>query len=194
MNPTPGIGHEPRSGTWLAMRAHAVSSAVLTVVLAGLAASTLRSDVALLVTLIALAPVLAPIAVIDASTQVIPDPLVEVGLIVVTVSLLGASMAAHTASGLGLAVVAGLLVGTVYLALWRVTGLGLGDAKLAAVLALVAGWTGWQTVVAFIILSHLVVVPVVLWRLARGRRAPVAFGPALVAGLYGAEAITVLLR
>ncbi|WP_162616432.1 prepilin peptidase [Xylanimonas allomyrinae] len=87
---------------------------------------------------------------------------------------------------------AGAAVGVVFLALWRFTGLGMGDVRLATALAPIAGLAGWQTVVAFVVLTHLLAAPVALWALARRRR-DIAFGPAVVAGLYLAVALAPML-
>jgi leader peptidase (prepilin peptidase) / N-methyltransferase len=61
-------------------------------------------------------------------------------------------------------------------------GLGLGDVKLAAVLALVLGFAGWPAVIAGVLAPHLINGPVALFFLVTGRRKVLPFGPALLAG------------
>ncbi|HIZ38229.1 MAG TPA: A24 family peptidase [Candidatus Ruania gallistercoris] len=88
---------------------------------------------------------------------------------------------------LGRAVLAGLVLGAAFLLLCLLTpgGLGLGDAKLAAVLGLLLGWFGWLEVLAGVLgaflLGGLFAVVLLLTRRA-GRRTAVAFGPWLAAG------------
>ena len=61
-------------------------------------------------------------------------------------------------------------------------GLGLGDVKLAGVLALILGFAGWPAVIVGVAAAHLINGPIAVIALLRGRKAPVAFGPALLAG------------
>jgi leader peptidase (prepilin peptidase)/N-methyltransferase len=70
-------------------------------------------------------------------------------------------------------------------------GLGLGDVKLAGLLGLVLGWTGWSAVLWSAVLSFGYAAAAALVLIGFGRasgRTPIAFGPAMVAG-----AVTVLL-
>jgi leader peptidase (prepilin peptidase)/N-methyltransferase len=82
------------------------------------------------------------------------------------------------------ALLAGGAVLTAYgtLALLPGNGLGLGDVKLAAVLALILGFAGWPAVIVGVVAPHLINGPIAIALLARGRRTPLAFGPALLAG------------
>lgn len=88
---------------------------------------------------------------------------------------------------LGRALLAGAVLGGAFLLLCLLTpgGLGLGDAKLAAVLGLVLGWFGWLEVLAGVLgaflLGGLFAMGLLVARRA-GRRSAVAFGPWLVAG------------
>ena len=61
-------------------------------------------------------------------------------------------------------------------------GLGLGDVKLAAVLALILGFAGWPAVVTGVLAAHLINGPIALFLLVNGRRRALPFGPALLAG------------
>jgi leader peptidase (prepilin peptidase)/N-methyltransferase len=124
----------------------------------------------------------------DLRTLRLPDPLVAALAVVVAVpvALPGGSAAR--------ACLAAALTGSGYLALALLPGdgLGLGDVKLAAVLGFLLGWFGWPTVLAGVVLPHLINGPVALWLLLRrraGRRTALPFGPALLAG--AALAITV---
>lgn len=88
---------------------------------------------------------------------------------------------------LGRALLAGAVLGGAFFLLCLLTpdGIGLGDAKLAAVLGLVLGWFGWLEVLAGVLgaflLGGLFAIMLLLARRA-GRRSAVAFGPWLVAG------------
>lgn len=134
---------------------------------------------------LAAAPVAACV-VIDARTHRIPTPLVR-AIALVGVGVFGANAAVTgTWADLGQAVAALLAVGAVFGALWWVTrgGTGPGDVRLAAALALYTGWLGWSVTLWFVVAAYFAAFPVALYRLLRGRRDPMAFGPALVAGWY----------
>jgi len=128
------------------------------------------------------------LSVIDADHQLLPDilvlPLLWLGLIVNTTGLFASLESAVWGVALG------------YLALWsiraicqRITGtqgIGLGDAKL---LALIGAWGGWQILPATLMLavsiSLIVTLPMVLMG-RRDRKAPIAFGPYLAISGWGA--------
>lgn len=88
---------------------------------------------------------------------------------------------------LGRALLAGAVLGGAFLLLCLLTpgGVGLGDAKLAAVLGLLLGWFGWLEVLAGVLgafgLGGLFAIGLLLARRA-DRQTAVAFGPWLVAG------------
>jgi leader peptidase (prepilin peptidase)/N-methyltransferase len=88
---------------------------------------------------------------------------------------------------IGTALVAGGLVLTAYLlvALLPRGGLGLGDVKLAGVLGLILGFAGWPAVLVGVLAPHLINGPIAVVLLLTGRagrRRPLPFGPALLAG------------
>jgi leader peptidase (prepilin peptidase)/N-methyltransferase len=88
---------------------------------------------------------------------------------------------------IGSALVAGGLVLTAYLlvALLPRGGLGLGDVKLAGALGLILGFAGWPAVLVGVLAPHLINGPIAVVLLLTGRagrRRPLAFGPALLAG------------
>ncbi len=69
----------------------------------------------------------------------------------------------------------------------QVDGLGLGDVKLAGVLAALLGWFGWYPALLGLTVGFVVggVVSLVLLLLRRvGRRSGVPFGPSMVLGAY----------
>jgi leader peptidase (prepilin peptidase)/N-methyltransferase len=71
---------------------------------------------------------------------------------------------------------------TAYAILAGLGGLGLGDLKLAAVLALILGFAGWPAVIAGVLAPHLINGPIALFLLVTRRRTVLPFGPALLAG------------
>jgi leader peptidase (prepilin peptidase)/N-methyltransferase len=120
---------------------------------------------------------------IDVRCRRLPDRVV--GVLAVVVALPPAVRAPLAESGA--AVAAAGVVGSAYLvvAIASGGGLGLGDVKLAAVLALGLGYHGWPAVILGAVLPHLLMGPVALVlllgrRVRRGTALP--FGPALLAG------------
>jgi leader peptidase (prepilin peptidase)/N-methyltransferase len=90
-------------------------------------------------------------------------------------ALVGGAGLAAAIVGLGHLVVAVLAGG----------GLGLGDVKLAAVLAFALGLTGWPTVLLGVLVPYLINGPIAVYLLLSRRatrRTPLPFGPALLAG------------
>jgi leader peptidase (prepilin peptidase)/N-methyltransferase len=124
---------------------------------------------------------------IDVRCLRLPDPVV--GALAVVVAVPPAVRGPLAASGA--AVAAAAVVGSAYLMLAIVSGggLGLGDVKLAAALALGLGFHGWPAVALGAVLPYLLIGPValvlVLGRRVR-RRAALPFGPALLAGALAA--------
>ena len=129
------------------------------------------------------------LAQIDVRCLRLPDPVV--GLLAV---LVGVPPALRSPADLRVAVTAAAVVGAAHLVLAVLSGggLGLGDVKLAAVLALGLGFHGWQAVALGAVLPHLLMGPValvlVLGRRVR-RRAALPFGPALLAGALAAVVV-----
>jgi leader peptidase (prepilin peptidase)/N-methyltransferase len=129
------------------------------------------------------------LAVIDLRCLRLPDLLVGALALVA-----GLPLALLHPARIVAAVTAGLVVGAIYLAIALLPGqgLGLGDVKLGAVLALLLGFGGWATVATGFAAAHLLNGLVAGWLLvsgrARGGRA-LPFGPALLAGaLFGVVA------
>jgi leader peptidase (prepilin peptidase) / N-methyltransferase len=125
------------------------------------------------------------LAAVDLRCLRLPDPLVATLALLVCPPLAAAALLAGDPARLARAVLAAVLVGAGYLALALAGGLGLGDVKLAAVLAFPLGFVGWPAVVLGLVVPHLLNGPVALLMLARGRfsrRGALPLGPALLAG------------
>ncbi len=128
------------------------------------------------------------VVVIDLRSHRIPNVVTLVGSLVGLAVVVGLGLVTgqwmHVLAVLGVAV----LVGVFYLVCALFAGLGLGDVKLAVALALVIGWLGWERVTAAVVLSTLVGVLLAGASVVRHRdiHRAFAFGPALVAGFFGA--------
>ncbi len=119
------------------------------------------------------------LALVDLRCLRLPDRLVGALAIVA-----GVPSAVLRPERLGTALAAGGLVLTAYLAIALLPGrgLGLGDVKLAAALALILGFAGWPAVIAGLVVPHLINGPIALVLLLARRARPLPFGPALLAG------------
>ncbi|MFI1992409.1 prepilin peptidase [Actinoplanes sp. NPDC020271] len=120
------------------------------------------------------------LALIDLRSLRLPDPLVAA-------LALGAGipMALLAPGRIRLALLAGVLVGAAYLliALLPGDGLGLGDVKLGAVLAVLLGLVGgWPAVLLGLFAAHLIGAGTAVFLLATRRRRIFPFGPALLLG------------
>lgn len=187
----PGDTASPRPPVYRLIRANFFAVIIATAVLAT-AAVLAVTDPWLMSALLVLAPIAAVAAVLDARYQRIPTSLTiaATGIGMVSFGLAAIVTGAGTAFGRALAAV--VIVVAVHLVLWRFASMGRGDVRLAGALALFAGWAGWSSVAAFIVLPFLVMLPFAVWRLIRGPRGHVPFGPAIVAGLYLAVALTLV--
>ncbi|MFE5336409.1 prepilin peptidase [Isoptericola sp. NPDC056573] len=129
----------------------------------------------------------AALWVIDARTHRLPDALTYPTTAVVAALLALAALGGGTWDTALRALLGGLLLGGAYLLLHLVhrSGMGRGDAKLAALLGLVSAWYGWSTLVAAAVLPILLggAVAIVLMASRRASRGTaLAFGPYLLAG------------
>jgi leader peptidase (prepilin peptidase)/N-methyltransferase len=137
----------------------------------------------------------APIAVIDAHTHRVPNALSYPG-IALTAALfaLAAAITGDWSRGVR-ALAACAILGGGYLVLHLVNrrGLGLGDVKLAVLIGLPAGWTGWTAVwwvaVAPFILGGFAALALVARRRAT-RHTAIAFGPWMLLGAALALTVT----
>lgn len=139
--------------------------------------------------LLAVVPALL-LAIVDLRCLRLPDPVVGALALVA-----GVPLAVLRPERIGTAVVAAGLVLTAYLivALLPRGGLGLGDVKLAAVLAGILGFAGWPAVLIGLAAPHLINGPVALAMLLTGRadrRRPLPFGPALLIGALAGVLLT----
>lgn len=133
--------------------------------------------------------VCVPLAVIDVDCLRLPDRLTLPGALVGLALLTGASRAEDDWGALLRAVLAAVIVGTVAflfaLLVGGCSGLGLGDVKLLALLALFLGWLGWGHVVLGVALGFVfgAVAAVVLLAARRaGMKDSIPFGQWLIAG------------
>ena len=117
------------------------------------------------------------LAVIDLRCLRLPDKLVATLAVVA-----GGPLAILRPERILPSLVAAIAVLTAYALLALFGGLGLGDVKLAAVLALILGFAGWPAVVAGLVAPHLINGPIALFLLFGGRRRVLPFGPGLLLG------------
>jgi leader peptidase (prepilin peptidase)/N-methyltransferase len=177
-----GVRSRPHRHTWPVVPVGAVAAGGLGAV----AGPSPLLPVLLVVVVLGLA-----LAAADLHSLRLPDPLVGAlaAVVVAPVALPGGR------SGAGRAVLSAALLGLGYLivALLPGDGLGFGDVKLAAVLGFLLGWFGWPTLLAGVVLPHLINGPIAIWLLVRGRagrRTALPFGPALLAGAALAITLT----
>jgi leader peptidase (prepilin peptidase)/N-methyltransferase len=163
------------------------AAALTTAAATALLATTLGPTPLLLLLLLATIPATL-LAMIDIRCLRLPDPLMATlaALIIVPLTLAGAPSRAFLAA---------TLTGLAYLllALLPGDGLGLGDVKLAAVLAFVLGYISWPAVAIGMVVPHLINGPIALFAIARRRahrRTAVPFGPSLLLGTLAAITLT----
>lgn len=127
------------------------------------------------------------LAAIDSDVHRLPDRLTLHPLPALAVGLVVASAGLQQWGRLPLAAACGLLAGLAFLALALAvpSGLGLGDVKLALLLAVALGWLGVLTVIGWIFYGFLFgglwALVLLLTRRAT-RKTHVAFGPPLLLG------------
>lgn len=132
-----------------------------------------------------LAAVAVPLALIDLKVLRLPDPLVAAAFAGGVVLLAAAGFTTGAPGRLLRAAEAAAMCGAVYLLLALVprSGMGFGDVKLGAVLGWYLGWLGWFAVVAGLVLTPLVNLPVLVVLLVTrraDRKASVPYGPAML--------------
>jgi leader peptidase (prepilin peptidase)/N-methyltransferase len=136
---------------------------------------------------LALAFVCLVLAVIDASTRLLPNRITYPAFPAVLGLLLVASVGLGDLSRLGRGLLAALAVGGFFLLLALIApgGMGLGDVKLAPTLGLALGWLSWGTVAVGVFAAFLLgglagLAGIMLLGLSRKSLLP--FGPWLVTG------------
>ncbi|MDT4985992.1 MAG: leader peptidase (prepilin peptidase) / N-methyltransferase [Micromonosporaceae bacterium] len=132
-----------------------------------------------------LAAVAVPLALIDMKVLRLPDPLVGFAFAGGVLLLSTASLVTGDPGPILRAFTAAACCGVIYVvpALVPRTGLGFGDVKLAAVLGLYLGWWGWFAVIAGLVLTPVVNLPLVIGLLVTGRagrRTAMPYGPAML--------------
>jgi leader peptidase (prepilin peptidase) / N-methyltransferase len=127
------------------------------------------------------------LAVIDATTRLLPNRITYPAFPVVACLLLLASVALGDLGRLGRGLLAAASVGAFFLLLALISprGMGLGDVKLAPTLGLALGWLSWGAVVVGVftafLLGGLVGLGAMLL-LGLSRKSLLPFGPWLVTG------------
>ncbi|MBC9955813.1 A24 family peptidase [Yimella sp. cx-51] len=124
---------------------------------------------------------------VDADVHRLPDRLTLPAMPIIAALLLVASYGVDDWSRLGRASISTVIVGVTFfvLVLASPSGIGLGDAKLAVLLAGALGWLGWTAVLAWLFYGFLLGG---LWALAllitrrATRKTYIAFGPPLLIG------------
>ena len=128
------------------------------------------------------------LAVIDVEKRRLPNAIVLPAYAVAGVLLTVAAAITGTWTALLVALLGGVIVGGVYLALAlaRPGAMGLGDVKLAGVIGILLGWLGWETLAVGAIAAFLLggIVGVGMLLAGRGRKAQLAFGPWMLAGAW----------
>jgi len=176
---------------WRPTRPHVLTCVVTAVAAAGFGALAGAASgwAATLPALLALALLTAPLVPIDVHHHRIPDRLVYLAAGIGLGLLAVAAVIQHNGADLLRAVGAAALVAAMGLLAVVVAprGLGLGDVKLAALLAGYLGWFGWHRVYEGILAGFLIGVVVALGLLLARRitrRTPFAFGPCLLLGAF----------
>ncbi len=124
---------------------------------------------------------------IDIDVHRVPDAVLAVLAPVLAVAVLAAAAATGQWSLLGSALAGAAGLGAVFLVLAAFVGsMGFGDVKLAATTGIVVGPLGVDALFTTVLAGFLVAVIVGVAMLVRGagRRAHLAFGPAIIAGAF----------
>jgi leader peptidase (prepilin peptidase)/N-methyltransferase len=136
---------------------------------------------------LALAFVCVVLAVIDATTRLLPNRITYPAFPSIALLLVVASLGVGDLGRLVRALLAAAAVGTLFLVLALISprGMGLGDVKLAPTLGLALGWLSWPAVAVGLFSAFLIGGVLGLGAMAvlhLGRKALVPFGPSLAAG------------
>ncbi len=136
-----------------------------------------------------LAVLTAALTVIDIRTKTLPNPLTLSGYPILIGLLLIPTVADDRWDDLARAIVGSIITLTVFVGLALLTpqGLGMGDAKLAGVLALPLAYSTWWSLIVAMVGAFILsaIVSVILLALRRvDRQSQVPFGPYLVAATW----------
>jgi leader peptidase (prepilin peptidase)/N-methyltransferase len=184
----PSCGRRPTPSRWVTVP---LSAVVWSAVAAAVGPS------AALPAFLLLAAIAVPLALVDVKVLRLPDPLVAAAFVGGLLLLALAAVVTGRVEALPRALIAAALCGLLYglLALFPRAGLGFGDVKLAAVLGLYLGWLGWFPVVAGVLLTPLVNLPLVVGLLVTrraGLRTAMPYGPAILTAAVLAIVISAL--
>jgi leader peptidase (prepilin peptidase)/N-methyltransferase len=130
-----------------------------------------------------------PLGWIDAAVRRLPDALTAPAYVGTIAALLAAAAVSGHWHSLVRAVLGGIVLAGCYLALTLITpsGMGLGDAKLAASLGSLLAWSGWTVLLAGAFAGFLLaaVYGIALLALRRAtRKQQIPFGPFMIAGTF----------
>lgn len=161
----------------------------LSAALDGGSAVTLIAAILELVAFLYLGAISVALLLIDLDTRRLPNVIVLPGYIVGVVLLAIAAALRLEFSSLLSAAIGGAALFAFYLllALIRPGGMGLGDVKLAGVLGLFLGWTGWGALLVGVFSAFLLggIFSIVLMIARRaGRRTAIPFGPWMLIGCW----------
>ena len=159
---------------------------------AGLASAAVAASVGWhwpLLVLLPVVPICVALAYIDWNTRLLPSRMLLPAHAAVIVLAIVAALVSDDTDALVRAVIAMLVVRSIFWLLWwiRSAGMGFGDVRLSALLAFGLGYLGWAEVVIGIYAGFLVfVLPGVVVALVRRDRtflkSRIPFGPFLVLG------------
>ncbi len=142
-----------------------------------------------LVFLVPLVPVCVALAMIDWQTRLLPTRLVLPAHAVAIVVATGVAFADNDTDSLVRALVAMLVVRSIFWVLWwfRSSGMGFGDVRLSALLAFVLGYLGWAELVIGMYAGFVVfIVPGLAVAIVRRNKSflktRLPFGPAMIIG------------
>lgn len=146
-----------------------------------------------------LALIAAPLVVIDIEHNRLPNRLVYAALIgeLALLAVAGVVFSDWHAYVRGLEAALGVFVALYLLAFAVPSGLGLGDVKLATVLAAALGWVGWRPVYLGIALAFLlsgVAAAVLLVTRRASLRSAIPFGPMLILATFVVLAVPTEVR
>ena len=133
-----------------------------------------------------------PLAKTDLAEHRLPNRLVVPAFPVTLVGQLAALLLGEHPIRLALSIVIGLLSFGVGLLANRFAGLGMGDVKLYAAIALVLGWWGFQPALLALLLAFGLATIVVIWLLVTGKTkigSSIPLGPYLLFGFIGAATL-----
>lgn len=142
-----------------------------------------------LVWLVPLVPVAVALSYIDWHTRLLPRLVVLPATLVAVVAVVAVGLATDDRDALVRALVAMVAVRSFFWVLWfvRSAGMGFGDVRLAALVGLVLGWVGWDTVAIGVWVGFVAfAVPGLLLAVVRRDRSLLKqafpFGPFMAAG------------